>query len=84
RFETLRGGVSRDIEYTEKLEGFYQRIEGKGVEDFAADSLLNDYRWLLEEYRVSVFAQKLGTAVPVSEQRIEKLWKQVERQNKRF
>lgn len=29
-------------------------------------------RWLLEEYRVSVFAQRLGTAQPVSPQRILK------------
>jgi ATP-dependent helicase HrpA len=29
-------------------------------------------RWLLEEYRVSLFAQQLGTAEPVSLQRIQK------------
>jgi ATP-dependent helicase HrpA len=29
-------------------------------------------RWLLEEFRVSLFAQSLGTAAPVSLQRIEK------------
>ncbi|RFC48658.1 MAG: ATP-dependent helicase HrpA [Verrucomicrobia bacterium] len=30
-----------------------------------------EFRWLLEEYRVSVFAQELGTAVPVSEKRLD-------------
>lgn len=30
------------------------------------------YRWMLEEYRVSVFAQELGTRVPVSPKRLEK------------
>jgi ATP-dependent helicase HrpA len=29
------------------------------------------FRWLLEEYRVSVFAQELGTAIPVSAQRLD-------------
>jgi len=29
---------------------------------------------MLEEYRVSLFAQKLGTAVPVSAKRLEKMW----------
>ena len=29
-------------------------------------------RWLLEEYRISLFAQSLGTAEPVSPQRIQK------------
>lgn len=31
------------------------------------------YRWMLEEYRVSVFAQELGTRLPVSPKRLEKL-----------
>ncbi len=33
---------------------------------------LRRVRWLLEEFRVSLFAQHLGTAVPVSDQRIRK------------
>ena len=35
------------------------------------------YRWLVEEYRVAVFAQSLGTAVPASRQRLDRLWKEV-------
>ena len=31
------------------------------------------FRWLLEEYRVSVFAQELGTAQPVSAPRLRAL-----------
>ena len=31
------------------------------------------FRWLLEEYRISIFAQELGTAVPVSVKRLETL-----------
>jgi ATP-dependent helicase HrpA len=38
---------------------------------------LEEYRWLLEELRVSLFAQQLGTAVKVSPQRLEKLWTQL-------
>ena len=37
-----------------------------------ASAALVEVRWLLEEYRVSVFAQRLGTAQPVSPQRIMK------------
>jgi ATP-dependent helicase HrpA len=33
----------------------------------------DDFRWLLEEYRVSIFAQELGTAVPVSPKRLDAL-----------
>lgn len=38
-----------------------------------APAALVETRWLLEEYRVSVFAQRLGTAQPVSPQRIMKV-----------
>ena len=37
-----------------------------------APAHLVEARWLLEEYRISVFAQRLGTAQPVSPQRIQK------------
>jgi ATP-dependent helicase HrpA len=35
------------------------------------------YRWLLEELRVSLFAQTLGTAAPVSAKRLEEQWRRV-------
>ena len=38
---------------------------------------LQDYRWMLEEFRVSLFAQELGTAFPVSEKRLKKKWREV-------
>lgn len=37
-------------------------------------SALNEYRWLLEEYRISLFAQELGTRVPASPNRLAALW----------
>ncbi|KAB7627529.1 ATP-dependent RNA helicase HrpA [Alkalilimnicola sp. S0819] len=48
--------------------------ESRGIDDAA----LRQYRWLLEEFRVSLFAQELGTAVPVSEKRLHQLWKEVQ------
>jgi len=42
-----------------------------------SDEALDEFRWLLEEYRVSVFAQSLGTAVKVSEKRLAAAWKNV-------
>jgi ATP-dependent helicase HrpA len=35
---------------------------------------LADYRWLLEEYRISLFAQELRTAEPVSPKRLDSAW----------
>jgi len=37
------------------------------------------YRWMLEERRVSLFAQELGTSIPVSEKRLDKQWKKAQR-----
>ena len=42
--------------------------------------VLQRYRWLLEEYRVSVFAQTLGTREPVSAKRLRELWEQVRKE----
>ena len=35
----------------------------------------DEFRWLLEEFRVSLFAQQLKTRVPVSARRLEDAWK---------
>ncbi len=40
---------------------------------------VEDYFWLLEEYKVSVFAQELKTAVPISAKRLQDKLKQIER-----
>lgn len=40
-------------------------------------STLNHARWLVEEYRVSLFAQHMKTAVPVSSKRLEKAFKAI-------
>ena len=34
----------------------------------------DSFRWALEEYRVSLFAQQLKTAYPISVKRMDKLW----------
>jgi len=39
--------------------------------------LLEEFRWLLEEWRVSLFAQPLGTQEPVSLKRLEARWKEL-------
>ncbi len=38
------------------------------------DPQLEEFRWLLEELRVSLFAQELKTPVPVSVKRLQKIW----------
>jgi ATP-dependent helicase HrpA len=47
--------------------------ERKGV----VDERMQEFRWLLEELRVSFFAQTLRTPQPVSLKRLDKAWAQL-------
>ena len=51
-----------------------QAHQARGVEDPAMEQV----RWMLEELRVSLFAQELKTSVPVSVKRLEALWENVQ------
>ena len=45
----------------------------------ALDAEFEQFGWLLEELRVSLFAQELKTPVPVSVKRLGKLWQTLKR-----
>ncbi|HJW55497.1 MAG TPA: ATP-dependent RNA helicase HrpA, partial [Burkholderiaceae bacterium] len=44
-----------------------------------ADPKMAEFRWLLEELRVSLFAQELRTPMPVSAKRLQKVWESMQR-----
>jgi ATP-dependent helicase HrpA len=54
----------------EKLENEWQAKLKQVPPGESPAAALKDFRWMLEELRVSLFAQQLGTAYPVSEQRL--------------
>ncbi|MEX5623595.1 DUF3418 domain-containing protein, partial [Pseudomonas syringae] len=56
----------------------YKARADKHAQEGKRDEQLALYRWWLEEYRVSLFAQQLGTKVPISDKRLSKQWSQVE------
>jgi ATP-dependent helicase HrpA len=77
RLDKLRADAARDAtKLTEfkPLEQKYWRLvaERKGV----TDARMQEFRWLLEELRVSFFAQELRTPQPVSVKRLDKAWQQ--------
>jgi len=43
----------------------------------ATDARLEEFRWRIEELRVSLYAQELKTPYPVSYKRLDKLWSQM-------
>ena len=81
RLEKLGAQVQKDRVWSVELGNLwaqYQARVDKHAQEGKRDEQLSLYRWLLEEYRVSLFAQQLGTKVPVSDKRLSKQWSQVE------
>jgi ATP-dependent helicase HrpA len=79
RLDKQRADPARDAQRLAELRPLEQRWlrrvnERKGT----ADTRLDEYRWLLEELRVSLFAQELRTPQPVSAKRLLKAWEQIE------
>ena len=79
RLDKLRADPARDTQRMAEVRAQDQRFwrlvaERKG----AIDTRLQELRWLLEELRVSFFAQELRTPQPVSVKRLEKVWAQVQ------
>ena len=79
RLEKLRADPARDAERMADVRPLEQRwlrrlAERRG----AADGRLEEFGWLLEELRVSLFAQELRTPQPVSVKRLDKAWAQID------
>jgi ATP-dependent helicase HrpA len=78
RLDKLRADPARDAAKLAELRPQEQRYwrlvaERKG----AVDDRMLEFRWLLEELRVSFFAQELRTPQPVSVKRLDKAWAQL-------
>jgi ATP-dependent helicase HrpA len=78
RLDKWRADPDRDAQRLAELRPLEQRWQRR-VADLkgTADARLDEYRWLLEELRVSFFAQELRTPQPVSVKRLDKAWQQL-------
>lgn len=63
---------NRKLQLAPYLEA-YRRWHGSPAVQPEMQRLVEELRWLMEEYRVSLFAQELGTSVPVSPKRLDQL-----------
>jgi len=78
RLDKLRADPVRDAQKLAELRPLEQRyLRRLGELKGAGDARLDEYRWLLEELRVSFFAQELRTPQPVSVKRLDKAWQQL-------
>ena len=78
RLEKWQDDQTKDAEKMRDVTRFvtlYERevARRKGV----VDERLVQFRWLIEELRVSLFAQKLRTPMPVSVKRLDKVWSSI-------
>ena len=81
RLEKLGSQVQKDRVWSGELSNLwaqYQTRVAKHRQEGKRDAQLELYRWWLEEYRVSLFGQQLGTKVPISDKRLSKQWSLVE------
>ena len=79
RLDKYRADPARDASRLAELRPLEQRYwrlvaERKGH----IDARMQEYRWMLEELRVSFFAQELRTPYPVSIKRLDKVWQQLQ------
>ncbi|VAW75148.1 ATP-dependent helicase HrpA [hydrothermal vent metagenome] len=75
RVEKLHGHVEKDRKLALLVRGFQSRFEEARKKGGVKGELLEQFRWSIEELRVSLFAQELGTVEKVSPERLDKAWK---------
>jgi ATP-dependent helicase HrpA len=72
----------RDARHAGELASFWTRYRERADKARAAGAMppaLEAFRWLLEELKVSLFAQELKTPFPVSWKRVQKAWNDLDR-----
>ena len=82
RLDKLRADPARDARLAAELSSLeqpYRREAAARARHGASNADFEQFGWLLEELRVSLFAQELKTPVPVSTKRLAKLWQTVRR-----
>ena len=80
RVEKLERDPSKDRAPLRAVRPWQERIQERlaaRADRHSPDPALERLRWLLEEYRISLFAQELGAREKVSEKRLQELWREV-------
>ena len=82
RLDRIGGNHVRDSEYCKKLSTYQRNLQQllyKYSKALFFDEQLMTFRWLLEELRVTLFAQQLKTRSPASFKRLDAAWQKVNR-----
>ena len=82
RLDKLRADPGRDTRLASEFAPLcaqWLREQATQAKSGSRDPQLEQFRWLLEELRVQLFAQELKTFVPVSVKRLSKMWQTIRR-----
>ena len=71
----MNAGLDKDRRAMNELEPYLRRLIEGCTSKLATSEEFIVYRWMVEEYRVSLFAQQLHTAQTVSPKRLDRQWK---------
>jgi ATP-dependent helicase HrpA len=79
RMQKMFHDKHKDLQKTTQMNGYWKRYwdaVAKKIqkENMQVEPEQDKLRWMLEEFRVSLFAQQLKTAYPISAKRLEKAW----------
>ncbi len=81
RIDKYGNSPERDQRHTEAIQMLWQRWQQKIQQLHQSQRQVpqayDDYRWMIEELRVSLFAQELKTPYPVSVKRLDKVWSEL-------
>ncbi|WP_348549968.1 ATP-dependent RNA helicase HrpA [Psychrobacter sp. KFRI-CH2-11] len=72
RIERLEHNLEADLDGVYALDVHMERLANR-----ASDAAISEYRWMVEEYRIQLFAQPMKTRMAVSPKRLSKLWDKV-------
>ena len=78
RSRRAREDRSKDLKKAERIKPFDDALKSLKTRDDVDPALMDEFRWMLEEYRVSVFAQELGTGRTVSPKRLQDLLSRID------
>jgi ATP-dependent helicase HrpA len=67
----------RDAVRMQQIDPFWRQYLQLLEQGRDYNEAVDEYRWLMEEFRVSLFAQQLGTSAKVSVQRLQKAWRKI-------
>lgn len=80
RIDKLKADPARDAKQLGELQPLVQQYQrAVSQRGGVVDPRLAEFRWLLEELRISLFAQELRTPMPVSVKRLYKVWESMQR-----